>query len=294
MLTLYNDDTPLAQMQFEESLAIFRTIGDQRGIAEALLGLGLVAMRREDLHIARAQLDASLALYREIGVTSKIGRTLSYLGDFARATGDPAAARDFYVESLETLQQLRPSGSVLDALDGLSALAAESGHAARAAEQLGAAQSMRLKLGIARNPASQAQYSRDRATISVQLMAAAFTEATARGQALPLEEVVALALQPLDMATLPVAAKARAERSVAPEELNVREVEVLCLVAAGLSNQELAERLTVSIYAIQAHLRSIYGKLGVTSRSAATRYAWEHHLVLDLPPVVPNQERRLA
>ena len=93
---------------------------------------------------------------------------------------------------------------------------------------------------------------------------------------------------------MPVAAKARAERSVAPEELNVREVEVLCLVAAGLSNQELAERLTVSIYAIQAHLRSIYGKLGVTSRSAATRYAWEHHLVLDLPPVVPNQERRLA
>ena len=61
--------------------------------------------------------------------------------------------------------------------------------------------------------------------------------------------------------------------------LTAREVEVLKLVAAGLMNRQIAERLAVSTRTVDAHLRSIYAKLGVKSRSAATRYAIEHHLV---------------
>ena len=60
--------------------------------------------------------------------------------------------------------------------------------------------------------------------------------------------------------------------------LTVRELEVLRLLASGLSNAQIAEALIVSQLTVKAHLRSIYSKLGVTSRSAATRYALEHHL----------------
>ena len=60
--------------------------------------------------------------------------------------------------------------------------------------------------------------------------------------------------------------------------LTAREVEVLKLVAAGLMNREIAERLAVSTRTVDAHLRSIYAKLGVKSRSAATRFALDHHL----------------
>ena len=60
--------------------------------------------------------------------------------------------------------------------------------------------------------------------------------------------------------------------------LTAREVEVLKLVAAGLMNREIAERLAVSTRTVDAHLRSIYAKLGVKSRSAATRFAVDHHL----------------
>jgi DNA-binding CsgD family transcriptional regulator len=53
---------------------------------------------------------------------------------------------------------------------------------------------------------------------------------------------------------------------------------VLKLVAAGLTNREAAGALGVSGRTIDAHLRSIYAKLGVKSRSAATRYAIQNEL----------------
>ena len=62
------------------------------------------------------------------------------------------------------------------------------------------------------------------------------------------------------------------------DELTAREVEVLQLVAEGLGDAEVARRLVVSPRTVHSHLRSIYRKLGVSSRSAATRYAVEHEL----------------
>ena len=61
--------------------------------------------------------------------------------------------------------------------------------------------------------------------------------------------------------------------------LTTREVEVLRLVSSGLTNRQLAEGIGVSTRTVDAHLRSIYAKLGVKSRSAATRYAIENSLV---------------
>jgi DNA-binding CsgD family transcriptional regulator len=61
--------------------------------------------------------------------------------------------------------------------------------------------------------------------------------------------------------------------------LTPREVEILRLVTSGRTNRQLAEELGVSTRTIDAHLRSIYAKLGVKSRSAATRYAVEHDLL---------------
>ena len=63
-----------------------------------------------------------------------------------------------------------------------------------------------------------------------------------------------------------------------PDGLTAREVEVLRLVAQGLSNAEIAEQLVISLLTVKAHMRSLYNKLDISSRSAATRYAIEHHL----------------
>jgi predicted ATPase/class 3 adenylate cyclase/DNA-binding CsgD family transcriptional regulator len=63
-----------------------------------------------------------------------------------------------------------------------------------------------------------------------------------------------------------------------PGSLTAREVEVLCLLAGGLTNEQIAERLVISPRTVNAHLTAIYSKIQVSSRSAATRYAIEHQL----------------
>jgi DNA-binding NarL/FixJ family response regulator len=64
-----------------------------------------------------------------------------------------------------------------------------------------------------------------------------------------------------------------------PGDLTAREVEVLRLVASGLTDSRVAAQLSVSPRTVQAHVRSIYAKLGVTTRSAVTRWALEHQIL---------------
>jgi DNA-binding NarL/FixJ family response regulator len=71
----------------------------------------------------------------------------------------------------------------------------------------------------------------------------------------------------------------RSATSPAPDGLTAREVEVLRLVAQGLTNEQVAQQLVISPRTVNTHLTSIYSKIGVSSRSAATRYAMEHHLI---------------
>ncbi len=83
----------------------------------------------------------------------------------------------------------------------------------------------------------------------------------------------------------PTAKPARPESAPAmksptsPAGLTAREVEVLHLLATGLTDAQIAEQLVISPRTVNNHLTSIYGKIQVSSRAAATRYASEHHLV---------------
>jgi predicted ATPase len=78
---------------------------------------------------------------------------------------------------------------------------------------------------------------------------------------------------------LAAARAAAGRRAMLPDGLTEREAEVLRLLAAGLSNRRIADRLVVSVRTVHAHVRSIYRKLGVASRVDAVRYAVEHELV---------------
>ncbi len=62
------------------------------------------------------------------------------------------------------------------------------------------------------------------------------------------------------------------------DRLTARECEVLRLVATGATNKVIAERLILSEKTVARHISNIFGKLGVSSRAAATAYAYEHHL----------------
>ncbi len=64
-----------------------------------------------------------------------------------------------------------------------------------------------------------------------------------------------------------------------PAELSAREREILTLVATGATNQQIAVRLSISINTVKAHLRNIFAKIGVESRTEATLWAVQQGLV---------------
>jgi DNA-binding NarL/FixJ family response regulator len=61
--------------------------------------------------------------------------------------------------------------------------------------------------------------------------------------------------------------------------LTARELQVLELVAVGKSNREIASALVISEHTVARHLQNIFAKLGVSSRTAATAFAFAHRLV---------------
>jgi len=77
----------------------------------------------------------------------------------------------------------------------------------------------------------------------------------------------------------PESAASAASASEYPAGLTAREVEVLKLAAQGLTNAQIAQGLFLSPRTVNAHLNSIYHKLGISSRTSATRFAVEHGLI---------------
>jgi DNA-binding NarL/FixJ family response regulator len=77
--------------------------------------------------------------------------------------------------------------------------------------------------------------------------------------------------------------RASRERGTRPATLSEREVEVLCLVARGLSNRAIAERLVLSPPTVKNHVAHIYEKTGISTRAAAAVFAVTNDLLQDGP-----------
>ena len=95
---------------------------------------------------------------------------------------------------------------------------------------------------------------------------------------------VLVAKGPVKLPTEPVQRAEKAGTVATPisplsAKLTVREVEVLRMLALGLTDIQVAEKLVISRRTVNTHLTSIYSKINVSTRSAATRYALENKLV---------------
>ncbi|MDE7444065.1 MAG: LuxR C-terminal-related transcriptional regulator, partial [Muribaculaceae bacterium] len=75
--------------------------------------------------------------------------------------------------------------------------------------------------------------------------------------------------------------------TVTPDSLTDREKEIICCVARGLSNKEIADRLCVSVHTVTTHRRNICAKLEIHSSAALAIYAIIHGL-LDLSEINPQ------
>jgi NarL family two-component system response regulator LiaR len=80
----------------------------------------------------------------------------------------------------------------------------------------------------------------------------------------------------------------RRARVVHPSGLSEREVEVLRLLAAGKSNQHIADELFISLNTVSHHLRNIFAKTGTVNRTEAASFAHQHGLTSENGPAPAN------
>ena len=265
----------------EESAALFRVVGDKRLLASPLNALGLVALRQGDAAGARAHFEEALSAARETDNEQFIADALTHLGTVALRMGDARQAAALYQQSLALIWTRGYREYIAEDLAGLAAVASLLGQPEQAAVLLGAVEALREASSIRLSPLRSAEYERTVEGIRAHLDEATFAAAWKEGRAMELSQVIAQGqvtlLQPLPAAPTPTPATKPA--TPFPDGLTAREVEVLRLLATGLTDAQIAEQLVLSLHTVHAHLRTIYSKLGVTSRSAATRYAFEHQLM---------------
>ena len=218
-------------------------------------------------------------------IRHQLGTTLwlALLAQGAARQGDYTTARALSVRSLTLASKVGDNRDIVPYLEGLADVVAAQGESTWAARLWGSAEALSETMGTPIWPIERARYERTVAAARASLGEKAFAAAWAEGRGMTPEQ--ALAAQ--GSTTVSSASTTVGQSSAPPDTspitypdgLTAREVEVLRLVAQGLTDAHIAEQLVISPRTVNTHLTSIYGKIQVSSRSAATRYAIEHHLV---------------
>jgi predicted ATPase/class 3 adenylate cyclase/DNA-binding CsgD family transcriptional regulator len=281
LLFVSQGDQARIRSLLEEGLALSKEIGYKDAIAGYFSLSGKLALSQGDVATAHSLFEECLRLLREMGDRVCIAESLSLMAKVVTLQGNYTAARTLYEESLALAREIG-NKDIAFCLEGLAGVVVAQGEPAWAVQLWGAAQALREAIGVPIPPVYHAEYEQMVATARTQLGEKAFATAWAQGRMMTPEQaltqqgpVMMLTAAPAESWTDLPAPKALTY----PDGLTAREVEVLRLVAQGLTNEQVAKELVISPRTVDTHLTSIYGKIGVSSRSAATRYAMEHHLV---------------
>jgi predicted ATPase/DNA-binding CsgD family transcriptional regulator/transcriptional regulator with XRE-family HTH domain len=269
------DEPQRAALLYAECLAHAQALGHLDGIAVALNSLGSIAQEQRHYPQAMEYYHQCQLIWQRLGRPAASAGVLRRLGTLALRQGQLSYAAKLLGESLVLAQEMRRNMTIILSLAGLADLAGVRGQALLAARLCGMVAALRDAARYVMDPADQMNYEHTVAMARAQLEATTFEAAWAAGQAMTLEQAVAEALV---AATPELSEPAPNTRSTRPTGLSRREGEVLALVAQGLTNIQIAERLVISPRTVNAHLHAIYYKLGVATRSAATRFAIENGL----------------
>lgn len=245
------------------SLAAFRELGDAEGETWALINLGSAALYGGKPDKARTLLEEALTAARRVGYREGVAWSLNQLGVAAHRRGDTPGAEKLLRESLKVHRELGDQWRIASVIEALATTSRNLPE--RSARLFGAAEALRERLSAPIPPVERPD--RDDG-LSAALGDGRFESAFAEGRTMGLEEATALAMQTTPRSAGPI-----------PHGLSAREVEVLALVAEGLTNAEVAEKLFLSPRTVGHHLRTIYRKLGVPSRTAAAKVAIERGLI---------------
>ena len=307
-------DPERAVALLEESFALSKKLGDKSGVAASLFQLGQlltmiegdparVADLRDEAETLRSEpLDPSqaaylvmfmamaawhgrddgealslfeeaLGLFRDLGNLQGAAFCLGSIGFITLDRDGPEQAAAIFEEALRTLRTLRDRVGIFHCLLGAASVTGLQGEPARAARLWGAAEALGESAAVPLVPLIHSHYDYEGhvAAARSQLGEEAFSTAWSEGRQMTPEEAIEYALEEPPEDTEP--------SETYPAGLSTREVEVLKLVANGMTNAQIAQELYISPRTVNAHLGSVYHKIGTNTRAEAARFASEHGLL---------------
>lgn len=258
---------------YERSLTLRRQVGEPYGLAYTVIFMA--ALERWAGNRAAALTAASEALAQFQELQSNEGVLLAYLqlARLAADAGQDAEALDLLHKSLDLLQAHTRAKAAIEALETLAAILARRKLLSPAATLLSAATAHRQERSLVVPVPERAAIANTREAVASALGVTAFSTAWADGQRLSLEQAAASALHAIED---PIGATAGRPAY----DLTRRELEVLSLLAAHLSDREIADRLFLSPRTIERHVSNILLKLDTPNRRLAAAQAVREKLVV--------------
>jgi DNA-binding CsgD family transcriptional regulator len=254
-----------ARAHFEEALDMAREAEDIWGAGSALLQLGTLALGAGDASRAQALLEESARLATQSGDREVFSHATAALAQALTAQGELEAARSQILSGGEVIREMEnPVGDMFL----LEAAAAWLGSAARlpeAVEAWACGEAYRTAHHWPSVPEEETARHRSWAAARAEVGTVRFEVLWAAGESRGLRDAVDMAIAAVgstDLRDLPPPATARRGRF----DLTPREQEVLALVAAGMTDGQIAESLVISKKTASVHVANIKAKLGASSR----------------------------
>jgi predicted ATPase/DNA-binding CsgD family transcriptional regulator len=267
---IFSGELDIAREHLEESLRVGERAGAKRSVAGTLWVLGLVAYFAGALDEAEDRATASLRLSEEIGDRKLAGFLEAALGVIDLERGRLKEARSRFEKALEMSVEIGDRMNTALILEALCRLAAATSAWTVALKLGGAAAAVRELAGARSIPIWQ-----DRVEAAIEeagrmLGPEAAGVALGQGRSLDFTEAVGLAQN--------VVARP-SQHEVMPMGLTRREIEIAVMVAQGMSNKDMANRLVIAQRTVEGHVENIRSKLGFHSRTQIAAWAVERKLV---------------
>jgi predicted ATPase/DNA-binding NarL/FixJ family response regulator len=265
-------DLSTARALYERSAALNRAVGYRSDVV--MHNLGVLAQAQGDLAGARRHFEDSVAIKRALGDPPGLALSLAKLGEVVASMGDLAASHRLLSESLTLQHDLGDRPGIAFVLERFATTAASHAQPERALRLAGAADVLRQIIGTPLAAAAREALERSLAHARDRLPAARAATAWSEGSAMPMEQAIALAL------AVPAQVDQDGRKDAdSAFRLSPREREVAILVAEGLSNRDIAERLVVSERTAENHVQRVLNRLGLRSRAQVALWAVQHGLL---------------
>ncbi len=300
----WDGDERTAVYFYDEALTTARAAGDPSILYVILLNLGCSWFDLGETDRATELTTEALQMARDAGSAWGVARALRNLAFMAlHARGDIAVASELQRQGLALFAGYpgqRRSRFIVEALEEFATLALAERAGARAVRLLGAAETTREAIGLPMMASFRAHYAQSLAEARLLLGDEQWERVWDAGRQMSAEQAIAYALDPSLFegndnnisgnngirhgAVLPPRQRdagnhANGQPPTPAHSLTRREVEVLRLVSAGLTDLEIGVRLAISRRTASNHVSSILAKLGVPSRGAAAERAKRLSLV---------------